>query len=218
MSVLANKLTWLFVFAKLIENLEACHNSGTSFKLSDGIAVFLGNHTGRVEFNVTQPRTVKIVGSIDGFEKGKMHGVHIHETGDIGDNCLNANAHWNPFNKNHGGLDSTERHEGDLGNAMTDMMGVLHINVTIMIKSVDPPLDFIGLSLVVHAQFDDLGRLPNVGSRTTGNSGARLACAVIGRTSSYKVNKAVGKNTPDVGLLFGGIVSILLKQTLYHIP
>ncbi|KAG5454797.1 Extracellular superoxide dismutase [Cu-Zn] [Clonorchis sinensis] len=217
MPILSNKITWLLVFAKLVEDLEACQNSLTSFELSDGIAVFQGNHTGRVDFKVTPPRMVNVVGSVDGFEREKMHGVHIHETGDIDNGCLNANAHWNPFNKNHGGVDSRERHEGDLGNAMTDVNGVLHINVTVEIGLLDPRLDFIGLALVVHAQVDDLGRFPDIGSRTTGNSGGRLACAVIGRTSSYKVNKAIGKTSPNIVLLFGGILPIILRQTLYHI-
>ncbi|TGZ60790.1 hypothetical protein CRM22_008327 [Opisthorchis felineus] len=218
MPMLANTITWLHVFAKLVEYSEACQNSVTSFKLSDGIAVFQGKYTGRVDFKVTHPRTVNIMGSVGGFERGKMHGVHVHESGDIDNGCLNANGHWNPFNKNHGGLDSKERHEGDLGNAITDDTGVLHINVTITIGLVDPRVDFVGLSLVVHANVDDLGLLPDIGSRTTGNSGTRLACAVIGRKRSYQVNKGVRKTTLNIVLLFGGIVPPILRQILYHIP
>ena len=38
----------------------------------------------------------------------------------------------------------------------------------------------VGRSVVVHAQEDDLGRTDHPDSKTTGNSGARVACGVIG--------------------------------------
>jgi Cu-Zn family superoxide dismutase len=37
--------------------------------------------------------------------KNSFHGFHIHEAGDLSDNCLGACAHFNPYNKNHGGPD-----------------------------------------------------------------------------------------------------------------
>ena len=39
---------------------------------------------------------VYINGKIIGLEKG-LHGFHVHTVGDIGNNCLNAGSHFNPF-------------------------------------------------------------------------------------------------------------------------
>jgi Cu-Zn family superoxide dismutase len=41
--------------------------------------------------------------------------------------------------------------------------------------------DFFGRSVIVHADPDDLGRGPHEDSKTTGHSGKRIACAIIGR-------------------------------------
>ena len=44
----------------------------------------------------------------------------------------------------------------------------------------------VGRSVVVHAQEDDLGRTDHPDSGTTGNSGARVACGVIGLATEFK--------------------------------
>ena len=44
------------------------------------------------------------------------HGFHVHEYGDLTDGCESACAHFNPDGETHGGLDSSTRHLGDLGN------------------------------------------------------------------------------------------------------
>ena len=38
---------------------------------------------------------VLITGSIDGLASGQ-HGFHVHEFGNLGDNCKNAGGHFNP--------------------------------------------------------------------------------------------------------------------------
>ena len=56
--------------------------------------------------------------------KNSSHGIHIHEAGDLSDKCMGACAHFNPYNKQHGGPTSKDRHVGDLGNIHFDAKGV----------------------------------------------------------------------------------------------
>jgi Cu-Zn family superoxide dismutase len=73
-------------------------------------------------------------GEVSGLSPGH-HGIHIHETGDLRRGtierilvlnlvgCLSAGEHYNPFHKQHGGPEDTERHVGDLGNIVADQNG-----------------------------------------------------------------------------------------------
>mgnify|MGYP001194877470 CR=1 FL=1 len=63
---------------------------------------------------------------IYGLPKG-YHGFHIHESGDLRKSCSSLCAHYNPFNKIHGGPNSKERHVGDLGNILSNNFNLLHI-------------------------------------------------------------------------------------------
>ncbi len=61
---------------------------------------------------------VFMVGTIRGLPAGP-HGFHVHEKGDLGNGCLNAGGHFNPFGRSHGARTDDERHVGDLGNIVT---------------------------------------------------------------------------------------------------
>ena len=120
--------------------------------------------------------------NLEGLPKNSTHAIHIHEAGDLSDDCTSACSHFNPFNKNHGGINSKERHVGDLGNISTDKNGKI-INMEIidnMIKLRGNKSNIIGRSVVLHEDEDDngLGNFPD--SKTTGHSGKRIACAIIG--------------------------------------
>ena len=64
-------------------------------------------------------------------------------------------------------------HAGDLPNVEVAANGVLSATVTVAGASMASLLDTDGAALVIHAQADDYVTDPS------GNSGARIACAVI---------------------------------------
>jgi Cu-Zn family superoxide dismutase len=40
---------------------------------------------------------------LKGLSKNGLHGFHVHEAGDLTDKCESMCAHFNPYNKQHGG-------------------------------------------------------------------------------------------------------------------
>ena len=90
--------------------------------------------------------------------KNSSHGIHIHEAGDLSDKCMGACAHFNPYNKQHGGPTSRERHVGDLGNIHFDAKGVAKFRMEdALVKLRGTKANVIGRSVVIHEDMDDLG-------------------------------------------------------------
>ena len=89
-----------------------------------------GKVKGTIEFNETENKKVLMKINLEGLPKNSTHGIHIHEAGDLRDNCIAACAHFNPYNKNHGGIHSKERHIGDLGNIIANEYGIVKMQIT----------------------------------------------------------------------------------------
>jgi Cu-Zn family superoxide dismutase len=124
---------------------------------------------------------VQIKVNLTGLKKNGLHGFHVHEAGDLTDNCESMCAHFNPFGKNHGCPGKKERHVGDLGNLETDALG--QANYTFyddVIKLRGFKSNIIGRGLVIHQDEDDCGEGEFDDSLKTGHAGKRIACAVIG--------------------------------------
>ena len=119
---------------------------------------------------------VQVHADITGLTPGK-HGFHVHEFGDCSAaDGSSAGAHFNPTNKPHAGPDVLERHTGDMGNVEADASGKATLEyVDHQISLTNDQQSAIGRSVVVHAKADDLKTQPS------GDSGARIACGVIGR-------------------------------------
>jgi superoxide dismutase, Cu-Zn family len=117
---------------------------------------------------------------INGLTDGK-HGFHIHKCGDMTKGCETGCEHFNPFNKNHGGPHSQERHVGDLGN-ITSLNGISKGSITVKDISCDPKtkISIVGRMFVIHEDEDDLGKGGDEESLKTGNAGKRIACSIIG--------------------------------------
>ena len=98
---------------------------------------------------------------------------------DAGLSFASAGSHFNPTGRQHGALNAQGPHAGDLPNVTiaADGKGRLE-STTELISLVGGPssvFDADGSAIVVHAAPDDFKTDP------TGNSGARIACGVIGR-------------------------------------
>ncbi len=132
------------------------------------------NVSGKVTFTEVADG-VQIQAEITGLTPGN-HGFHVHEFGDCSAaDASSAGAHFNPTKKPHAGPDATERHVGDMGNVEADAAGTAKLDyVDHHISLTKDQLSVIGRSVVVHTKADDLKTQP------TGDSGARVACGVIG--------------------------------------
>ena len=130
---------------------------------------------GTVIFRET-PQGTEIDVDLSGVPDGE-HGFHIHKAGDLSEGCKSACDHFNPTDVDHGDLDQGQ--VGDLGNVVSKNT---RVKTTLYSKAITlrGPHSVIGRSVVIHADRDDLGLEPNEESRKTGNSGARIGCAVIG--------------------------------------
>ncbi len=99
------------------------------------------------------------------------HGLHLHMVGRCdGPAFQSAGGHWNPAGKQHGHLNPLGAHAGDLPNLTVSANGRGAINFLVA-GGVAGDAD--GTSLVIHAKPDDYRTDPS------GNSGDRIACAVI---------------------------------------
>ena len=122
---------------------------------------------------------VQVHAEITGLTPGK-HGFHVHEFGDCAAADANsAGAHFNPTKQPHAAPDATARHVGDMGNIEADASGAAKLDYLDHSMSLaNDDRSIIGRSVVVHAKADDLKSQP------AGDSGARVACGVIGRAKS----------------------------------
>ena len=118
---------------------------------------------------------------VEGLASGK-HGIHIHGVGACSPTFAAAGGHYNPLGYQHGLLNPSGAHAGDLPNLIVneDGMGRLDAKTQGVTLSAGPTTLFdltpgaVGSSFIIHANEDD-----QLTDATNGNSGARIACAVI---------------------------------------
>ena len=118
---------------------------------------------------------VRVAGEVRGLPPNTEHGFHIHEKGDCGDNGNASGGHFNPSGGTHGKYGAAGSHAGELPSLVADASGVARFSVddhAISLTS-GAPNNVIGRALVVHRDRDDFTSQP------AGNSGPRIACAVI---------------------------------------
>jgi Cu-Zn family superoxide dismutase len=103
-----------------------------------------------------------------------LHGIHVHAVGRCqGPTFESAGPHWNPNGRRHGFNNPAGPHRGDMQNVTVTATGVLRESVILPATRLAELADADGSALVLHAARDDYTTDPS------GNSGARIACAVI---------------------------------------
>ncbi|HKR24386.1 MAG TPA: superoxide dismutase family protein [Allosphingosinicella sp.] len=108
-----------------------------------------------------------------------QYGAHIHAVGRCdGPDFESAGPHWNPLGRQHGSLNPEGPHLGDLTNLTVGEDGHGRVEFALpggtLTGDETPLFDADGASIVIHAAPDDYRTDP------AGNSGARIACAVLG--------------------------------------
>jgi Cu-Zn family superoxide dismutase len=171
--------------------LTAASAAGSPPRKADTAIAILGPLPGQPDGGVRGTVTFKqardsnavtVTVKASGLKPGK-HGFHVHALGDLSKGCASAGGHFNPTGAPHGGREDgpVRRHVGDLGNIEADEKGAVAVEITDQLISLRGNARcIIGRSIIIHADEDDLGRGNFPDSKTTGHSGARVACGVIG--------------------------------------
>lgn len=103
-----------------------------------------------------------------------IHGIHVHPIGRCDPpDFASAGTHWNPAGRQHGLNNPQGPHAGDMPNVSVAANGVLQETVVLPHASLSELLDADGAAILIHERADDYVSQPS------GNSGAKIACAVI---------------------------------------
>jgi Cu-Zn family superoxide dismutase len=134
-----------------------------------------GNRAAGVVWFAQRGDKVVLRGQVTGLTPNQEHGFHVHEKGDCTSaDGSSAGGHLNPTQMPHGAQQGPH-HAGDIPALKADASGTATVNVSLPgVLLGSGGSDFMGKALIVHAQPDDYTTQP------TGNSGARVACGVIG--------------------------------------
>jgi len=129
--------------------------------------------SGTVKLTQLGDGSVRVAVDLTGTPAG-VHGFHIHEKGDCGDNGNAAGGHYNPSGTPHGAPSADTHHAGDFGNVTADANGRVQTSFTTRSITVEAgATSAVGHAIILHANPDDLVTQP------TGNAGGRISCGVV---------------------------------------
>ncbi|CAH3887337.1 unnamed protein product [Pieris brassicae] len=135
--------------------------------------------TGELVFRQVVPNgPVVIEGNVTGLTAG-LHGLHIHQSGAVKENCQDIGPHFIAYYGRHGGPRDNIRHVGDLGNIKAEEE-ILNVKIIDHLISLAGPRSIVGRSIAISKSEDDYGRSSTEDSALTGTSGPAIACGVIG--------------------------------------
>ena len=162
-------------FLSCMSLLTACATQSQGPIANAKLSPTKGNATSGVVTFTQSGSKVVVVAEISGLRPNAEHGFHIHDKGDCssGDG-MSTGGHFNPTTQAHGAHGTASHHAGDLPSLVADGNGVAKLKFETTSITIDSGLtNIVGRGLIVHKDPDDFKTQP------TGNSGPRLACAVI---------------------------------------
>jgi Cu-Zn family superoxide dismutase len=168
-------MTRTFILLASVLALGACAGTATAPRAVAQLQSTTGNTaSGSVTFTQSGGK-VLVSGMVSGLKPNAEHGFHLHEKGDCsGGDGMAAGGHFNPAGQPHGRHAGMAQHAGDLPSLKADANGVARFSFESTGISVGSGAgDILGRGLIVHRDPDDYTTQP------TGNSGPRLACAVV---------------------------------------
>jgi Cu-Zn family superoxide dismutase len=159
--------------------LTACRPpAGAGRRATAPLADVGGRDVGTLTLRDAPGQPLTIEGELQGLPAG-THGIHFHAVGqcDATGAFASAGAHFNPASRKHGLESPDGPHAGDLPNLVVAADGRATVRLTssrvTLGREAGSLLDADGSAVVVHAAADDQRTDPS------GNSGGRIACAVI---------------------------------------
>ncbi|HYC62317.1 MAG TPA: superoxide dismutase family protein [Thermoanaerobaculia bacterium] len=164
----------LVLFSVTMLLLASCASMATGPSASATLNPTSGSTaTGTVRLAQLGDGSVRVNVDLNGVPPG-VHGFHIHDKGDCGDNGNAAGGHYNPTGTSHGAPSADPHHAGDFGNVTADDNGRVRMEFTTRSVTVEAgPTTAVGHAIILHANPDDLVTQP------TGNAGGRIACGVV---------------------------------------
>jgi Cu-Zn family superoxide dismutase len=147
-----------------------------------------------------------------------IHGIHIHDVGACDPPGFeSAGPHWNPLGRQHGTQNPRGPHMGDIQNVTVGADGRLRTEILVPGSYLRTSgrkagsyqiLDLNGASLVIHAKPDDYKTDPS------GNSGARIACAILGEPETgAMVTPQTGSTTPAPPAATNAVEANMITET-----
>lgn len=164
----------LALLSLLVLVAAACASTSSGPSASATLAPTTGQTaSGTVLLTQMADGSVDVKVDLTGVPAG-VHGFHIHDKGDCGDNGNAAGGHFNPTTEAHGAPAVPPHHAGDFGNVTANDAGEVHTRFTTRSVTVAAGAkSAVGHAVILHANPDDLMTQP------TGNAGARIACGVV---------------------------------------
>ena len=141
-----------------------------------------GEERGTAQMWQDRDNVVHVEVTVTGLPPG-AHGIHFHAVGSCDASgstpFASAGAHYNPLGRQHGLDNAAGPHAGDAPNFTVGSDGAARHSFTTdrvsLTEGSTTLFDADGSSIVIHATGDDQISQP------AGNSGGRIACAVIER-------------------------------------
>ena len=175
------RITLAFVPALALVGLMSATAAGGAPQAGGTFVDVDGDTVGWVRLVEDATGVIHVNVKVDGLTPGR-HGIHIHAVGQCAPTFAAAGGHYNPLGYQHGLLNPSGAHAGDLPNLIVneDGIGRLDAKTQGVTLSAGPTTLFdltpgaAGSAFIIHANEDD-----QLTDATNGNSGARIACAVI---------------------------------------